>query len=395
VSGLMALMLMTGCQPASLLTIMVIDNQQILMLRTQERVPLLLLSKAGFTVNPKDQVLLNGMSIPLDQPFSPNGSITLQIRHAVDLTLNTPQEQHVYQTSAFTVGQALSDNGLTMYASDFLDPPASTFITGPISVIYQPARELSVYVDGRFVTIRSSAQTVGDGLAEAGISLVGMDFSSPTESEALPADGQIRVVRVNESLVFSQRSIPFTSEFQESSEIDLGQEKILQSGVNGLAISRTRIRYEDGQEVSRKVEAENMVRLPQKRIMARGTQIVLKTTVVDGVTIHYWRAIQMYATSYSPCRSGVPSKCYSGTSSGLPAGKGVVAMHGDWYYALQGVEVYIPGYGRAVIGDICGGCVGKPWIDLGYSDSDWQEWSGYVTVYFLAPAPASIPYVLQ
>ena len=25
---------------------------------------------------------------------------------------------------------------------------------------------------------------------------------------------------------------------------------------------------------------------------------------VDGVTIEYWRAVQMYATSYSPCRSG-------------------------------------------------------------------------------------------
>ena len=391
----MALILMTGCQPASLITIRIVDNQQVLTLRTQERVPLLLLTQAGFTVHPTDQVLLNGMPIPLDQPFSPNGSITLQIRHAFDLTLNTPQEQHVYQTAAYTVGQALSDNGLTLYASDFLDPPAGTFINSPISVIYRPARELSVYVDGSFVMIRSAAQIVGDALAEAGISLVGLDYSSPAESEALPADRQIRVVRVSESLVFSQRSIPFTSEFQESSEIELGQEKILQPGVNGLAISRTRVRYEDGQEVSRKVESESMVRLPQKRIAARGTQIVVKTTVVDGVTIQYWRAVQMYATSYSPCRSGVPGKCFSGTSSGLPAGKGVVAMHGDWYYALQGVEVYVPGYGRAVIGDICGGCVGKPWIDLGYSDSDWQEWSGYVTVYFLAPAPPSIPYVLQ
>jgi hypothetical protein len=38
---------------------------------------------------------------------------------------------------------------------------------------------------------------------------------------------------------------------------------------------------------------------------------------------------------------------------------------------------------------------GRLWIDLGYSDEDWQNWGGMVTVYFLAPAPATIPAALQ
>ena len=104
----------------------------------------------------------------------------------------------------------------------------------------------------------------------------------------------------------------------------------------------------------------------------------------------------MYATSYSPCRLGVPGLCSTGTAGGLPLKKGVVAMYRDWFNALRGVEVYVPGYGRGVIADLGGGYPdGRPWIDLGYSDGDWQTWSGYVTVYFLAPAPSTIPYVLQ
>ncbi|OGO33056.1 MAG: hypothetical protein A2Z03_11575 [Chloroflexi bacterium RBG_16_56_8] len=203
-------------------------------------------------------------------------------------------------------------------------------------------------------------------------------------------------MRVSESLIFTQKSIPFTIEFQESADIEFGQEQLLQPGQNGLAMSRIRIRYEDGQEVFRQTESETVVRLPQKRIAARGTKIVLKTTSVDGVTIQYWRAIQMYATSYSPCRLGVPGLCSTGTAGGLPLKKGVVAMYRDWFNALRGVEVYVPGYGRGVIADLGGGFPDdRPWIDLGYSDSDWQTWSGYVTVYFLAPAPSSIPYVLQ
>ncbi len=64
--------------------------------------------------------------------------------------------------------------------------------------------------------IQSSAQTVGEALAEAGIPLVGLDYSLPAEKELLPSDGQIRVVRVTESVLLAQSSIPFESDFQAS-----------------------------------------------------------------------------------------------------------------------------------------------------------------------------------
>ena len=116
--------------------------------------------------------------------------------------------------------------------------------------------------------------------------------------------------------------------------------------------------------------------------------------MVDGVQIEYWRAVQMYATAYSPCRSG-SDRCYSGTSSGKKLAKGMVAFRYSWYLAMGGQPLYIPGYGFATVEDVCGGCVGKPWIDLGYSDDDYQQWSSWVTVYFLTPVPPNVIYVLE
>ena len=102
----------------------------------------------------------------------------------------------------------------------------------------------------------------------------------------------------------------------------------------------------------------------------------------------------MYATAYSPCRSG-SDRCFSGTSSGQKLAKGMVALRYSWYLVMGGQPLFIPGYGYATVEDVCGGCVGKPWIDLGYSDEDYQQWSSWVTVYFLTPVPANVIYVLE
>lgn len=73
----------------------------------------------------------------------------------------------------------------------------------------------------------------------------------------------------------------------------------------------------------------------------------------------------------------------------------MVGLRLDWYLSMQGQRLYIPGYGFASVEDVCGGCVGKPWIDLGYSDNDYEQWNTSVTVYFLTPVPANVIYVLE
>jgi hypothetical protein len=110
----------------------------------------------------------------------------------------------------------------------------------------------------------------------------------------------------------------------------------------------------------------------------------------------------MYASWYSPCNSGTGG-CSYGTASGARAGYGIVAVDYSYYSYLAGMRVYIPGYGVATIGDTGGGPIiesvfGVPryqWIDLGYDDNNIGGLSGWVTVYFLEPAPAEIPYFFQ
>jgi uncharacterized protein YabE (DUF348 family) len=392
--ALLVAFLLFACQPNTSSSVTILDNGQIITLQTDERTPASILAEAGITLNTNDRLLVNGLTVAPDDPI-PHYPITLQTRRAVNLTLVTADGPKQVQSSAFTVGEALNELSARLYVGDKISLP----LNSPISNLQSPVsisrtQALTITSNGQQLQINSSARTVGEAFAEAGIPLLGLDYSLPAENEPLPSDGQITVMRVSESVILAQKPIPFENEVQASAEVPLDQTQILQPGEMGLSMQRIRIRYEDSNEVSRITENETLVRPPKTRILGYGTKIEIKTAVVDGVEIEYWRAVQMYATSYSPCRSGA-DRCYPGTSSGASLRRGIVATRYSWYLAMGGQQLYIPGYGFATIGDVCGGCTGRPWIDLGYSDNDWQQWSSWVTVYFLTPVPANVIYILE
>lgn len=385
-----------ACQPQKTTTAFtLLDGERVIQLESDSSTPAAALAQAGVTLLPADFLLFRGAIFPADFALPPGGTYTLQIRRAHQLTLVTPEGETTLQSAAATVGEALNQAGLTLSAADSIEPPPETPLAADLTVTYRPARELTVRVDGLTVPIKSAARTVGQALAQGGIPLVGLDLSLPGEVDPLPADGQIQVIRVQETVSYEPTLIPFSKKFEYSADLAVGEQKVLQTGEPGLKLSRVRIRYADGVEVARTTEAETLVRQPTESIVSLGTQVTVQSLEVPGGQIQYWRAVQMYATSYSPCRSGI-SACSYGTASGLPVKHGVVAMTRAFYAALSGSQVYIPGYGVGVIADVGGGFPdGRLWIDLGYSDEDWQNWGGMVTVYFLAPAPATIPSVLQ
>jgi 3D (Asp-Asp-Asp) domain-containing protein len=310
------------------------------------------------------------------------------------LTLETSNGQEQIQSSAFLVGEALADLSYWLRAGDEIEPPLNSPIADGMTITISSPHTLTVRADGKVVKIQSSARTVGEALAEAGIPLLGLDYSLPSENDPPPVDGQIKVMRVNESVILAQKPIPFESELIAAAEVPLDQTQILSPGENGLSVQRIRIRYEDGNEISRITEDETMVRPPKTRTLGYGTKVEINTATVNGVKIEYWRAVQMYATSYSPCRLGT-STCGSTTASGKQLQKGVVALPTNLYLSMKGQALFIPGYGFATVEDACGGCVGKPWIDLGYSDNDYEPWFSSVTVYFLTPVPQNIVYTLE
>ncbi len=352
-----------------------------------------LLEQAQIPLNNGDRLLSNGAVISPNDTLAAAPAFLIQIYKAVPVTFLSAGQEQTFTSSAETIGQALWEAGIRWTSADRLEPPASSLLQEPVTVKLVPARPLVIQVQGQTITALSSANTVGEALTNTGIALQGLDYSIPGESEPLPQDGNIRVVRVREEILLEQKAIPFKNDYQADPETELDQRRVITPGEFGLEVSRIRVRYEDGQETTRQAEAQYVAKEPQNQLVGYGTKVVVRTMDTPSGPIEYWRAVTVYATSYSPCRSG-GDRCYPGTSLGLPVQRGVVGVTRAWYSWMAGQQVYVPGYGQATVADVGGGIPGTYWIDLGFSDSDFESWHSNVTIYFLTPIPASIPWIL-
>jgi uncharacterized protein YabE (DUF348 family) len=385
------------------------------------------LAEVGIISNARDEILINGTIGAQQSPLptapviasapqavdaasllllarTPRGAITsarpelvhLIVHRAIPVTLNDGGVSSTFYTTQPNVGEALLEQGLTLYLGDKVTPNLGTRLSPGMRIYIQRSTPVTIVADGRTVKTRTRRETVGEVLAKEGIALMGQDYSRPSTDHLISADDTIEVVRVRESLEIEQEFIPFETNWVPDAEMDLDRQELRQQGATGVIKTRTRIRYENGQQVARQVEDEWLDQEPNNRMIAYGTKITVRTLETEAGSIEYWRKISMLATPYSAATSGKDPDHprYGITRSGLPAGYGIVAV--DPKVIPLMTDLYIPGYGQALAADTGGLILGKH-IDLGFDEDqplpDLYEWRD---VYVLTPIPPAdkIRYVL-
>ena len=302
-----------------------------------------------------------------------------------------PDHEFSFSTTLETTGQALENQGLSLFFADTIEPSLDTPILSDMAIKIIPSHNLTIKTSSKIIKIKVSQLINGKGLVSNGFFLNGLDKIQPTEALPIKYKDPVNIIRRKETFSLQEKTIPYAQKYIYSENLTPEEQKIIQMGESGLIVSRIRTIFEDNLQISQSTELETIIRKPIDSIVSISSRPLINTINTPYGPLEFWRAVAMYTTSYSPCRSGT-SKCSYGTSSGLPVKQGVAALTLSLYNQLAGSRVYIQGYGIATIGDTGGGFPdGRLWIDLAYSDDDYQSWSGTHTVYFLLPAPDSIP----
>ena len=354
--------------------------------------PLEILQQAGIAVSAADKIWVNGALA--DYAALPGWTVParqIEIRRALRLTIVDDGAAATIMSTAETVGAALSAAGIKLYLTDDVSPPLASALTDSLTISIKRAVPVELLVDGVVIEARTNAARVADVLVELNAPLFALDYVRPPGETAVSEGMRIEIVRVTEEVVTVSETIPQANLVQPDAELNLDQRAVVQAGSDGRRELQSRVRYENGLEVSRDLIESTVVEAPVNRIVAYGTKVVpLGTVNTPAGPRQYWRRLCMYTTSYNPRSNGNNLN----TATGATLAKGVIASKPN--IIPYHTRVFVPNYGAGAILDTGGGPSGTDyWVDLGYGENEgFKPWRAYSWVYHLMPPPEKIVYRL-
>lgn len=370
----------------------IIDNDSRRTVLTALENPLDILRQADIAASPADKIWVNGALA--DYAALPGWTVPareIRIRRAVRLTVVDDGETSTILSNAETVGAALFAAGIKLYLTDEVSPPLDSVLSDSLTISIKRAIPVELSLDGVVIEARTNAETVADVLVELNAPLFALDYVRPPGDTAVSEGMRIEIVRVTEEIVAASEIIPHENRLQPDAELNLDQSALVQEGRDGRREIRSRVRYENGLEVSRDHIETTVVEAPVTRIVAYGTKVVALGAInTPAGPQQYWRRLCMYTTSYNPVSNGGNLR----TSTGATLDKGVIASKPN--VIPYHTRVFVPNYGNGAILDTGGGPSGTDyWVDLGYGENDgFKPWRAYTWVYHLMPPPEKINYRL-
>jgi len=356
------------------------------------------LTDAGILFGIYDRVQLDGVDATLETPLpapvtqTDAGAIyayawqalsttpvQIRLRRALPITVDEGGAPYVVQTTAQTVGEALREADVILYLGDRVEPSLGTGVVAGLRVHILRSTPVTVQVGNQRLKTRTPAGTVGDALSALDIVAAGLDRVEPSLETPLYPNIEIRITRIREDVEVEETIEPFETIYQGDPSRPIDTQFVVAPGAEGIERQRYRVRYENGQQVSRVLEDSWIAQSPSPRIITYGQQITPQTAVVDGQEITYWRKVKMLATSYSAESAGG-----NRTFTGDTLRPGIVAI--DPKIVPLRSRVFVPGYGFGDALDTGGGIRSRR-IDLSYDDASFVSVLRWTDVYLLWPPP--------
>ncbi|MCL4258516.1 MAG: G5 domain-containing protein [Anaerolineales bacterium] len=143
--------------------------------------------------------------------------------------------------------------------------------------------QVSVIADGESYPVSVAAGSrVSAALQAAGVTLGPLDRAEPQALAQVGAGDEIRVVRVEEAYEVVEQALPFVSRTLQNEALAVGEQRLIQNGVNGLEEVTYRLLYEDGELVSRMAVRSQVVAAPVEEIVMIGAQSPFSSVNIPG-----------------------------------------------------------------------------------------------------------------
>lgn len=280
------------------------------------------------------------------------------------------KEQKVYST-AKTVGELLKEKKIELRQYDKVYPAIHKALGSKQKVMIQRAFPVTLHGSDQSQQLWSTSTTVADFLKEHQVSLDEFDRVEPALEENVKANMAIKVIRVEKASDVLEEPIPFSEVKQEDASLSIGTEKMIQGGIAGKKKKTFEVIKENGKEISRNLQKEEIIQEAQNQKVAVGTKQEVMQEKVEGQKTETneaksegeppGREFYVEATAYSPNCGGCQGISAGGYNYKANPNMKLIAV--DPSIIPLGTKVWVEGYGYAVAGDT-GGAIKGHRIDL-------------------------------
>lgn len=302
-------------------------------------------------------------------------SSLLIVNFKLKKTVTVIDGQKVIEIKTFkkTVESLFEAEGFNMASYDRVDVPLSSEITDKMVIEIQRGFPVVLRIDGEERRIYTHKQLVRHFLENQSVVLGSLDQVSKPMNDFLDYGDVIEVIRIDEKYVETQERVPFYTIVKRVTSLSAGDVENEQDGKIGLKHVTYRVKYKNGEEISREKIEEEIIEEPQNEIIYKGIDQMFVNS--RGVPFDYREVIVMEATaydlSYQSTGKRPGDRNYGITFSGTQARPGVVAV--DPKVIPLGASLYIESldqtkdYGFAIAEDT-GSAIKGNRIDLFIND---------------------------
>lgn len=229
-----------------------------------------------------------------------------------------------------TVAEGLEKNGIDLKEEDKVEPSLNKLLEDGDTVNIKKAKPVKVVVDSKEYSFLTPEREVQKILEDIEIEIRDLDIVTPAIDSLIDSDSKtIEIIRVEEKYEDSTIMMQYREITQKNPNMDKGISKVIQQGKNGVKNIKEKVRYHNGQEVTREVVEETITQEPIDRINEVGTNTLIATSRGNQT---FTKVIYAQATAY--CAGTTTA---SGTT---PRANRTIAASRNYSF---GTKMYIPG----------------------------------------------------
>ena len=201
------------------------DGSQVTRVQTSEIDAEKVVAEVGIQLSKNDKIILND--------FKPGKDSRIIICREIDGVLVYPTSINHGAMFMGMISNSIGNYGIIIDDNIFVDVNSSAIVTNNPDIVIRDAIPVTINVDGKTLSIKTTATTVGELLKSQDIILDTDDETSPSIGTTLTKDMVVNVLRVEYVTREATESVPFQHETIHSSGMAAGTSKVTRKGVEG------------------------------------------------------------------------------------------------------------------------------------------------------------------